>query len=89
MQEDPHCIYFARFVQLVYTFCTNEPQATSSLIQPFKLAKRAFTDMEKSDGKKANQRELRIPREFQQILVNADSSYAARFPDVHPQQPQQ
>ena len=25
MQEDPHCVYFFRFVQLVYTFCTNEP----------------------------------------------------------------
>ena len=36
MQEDPHCVYFARFVQLVYTFCTNKPQATMSLIQPFR-----------------------------------------------------
>ena len=45
--------------------------------------------MEKSDGKKANLRDLRVPREFQQILVNADFSYTARFPDVQPQQQQQ
>ena len=54
MQEDRNTVYFARFCQLIYSFCSSDkPQLASELIEPFKLAKRAFTDLLSTDNKKA------------------------------------
>ena len=82
MTEDPQCVYFARFVQLIYSFCTEEPQRASTLMPPYKVSKRFFTDLLKIDEKKVNLRPLRVPREVQQQLVNADATYLRRFPDI-------
>jgi len=35
MIEDRNVVYFARFCQLIYTFCTDEPQLTSTSTPPF------------------------------------------------------
>ena len=53
MNEDPNTVYFARFCQLIYSFCCpDKPQNFSETIKPFKLAKRAFTDLLSTDNKK-------------------------------------
>ena len=62
LKKDPNTIYFARFCQLIYSFCcSDKPQAFSDLIQPFKLHKRAFTDLLSTDNKKTLLRPLQIP----------------------------
>lgn len=63
MTDDSYCVYFPRFVQLIYSFCTEEPMSVSTLMSPYKVAKRFFTDLFKIDEKKENLRALRIPRE--------------------------
>ena len=46
MKEDSNIVYFARFCQLIYNFCCpDSPQNFSETIEPFKLHKRAFTDL--------------------------------------------
>ena len=63
LKEDPNTVYFARFCQLIYSFCcSDKPQAFSDLIQPFKLHKRAFTDLLSADNKKDILRPLQIPQ---------------------------
>ena len=95
MTEDRNVVYFARFCQLIYTFCcADEPQLASSLFPPFKLAKRAFNDLVNADLKKKVIRPLQIPQSVKQILVNADPhTYMSVYPDIQPtstsQTPQQ
>ena len=86
MTEDRNVVYFARFCQLIYTYCcADEPQPSSDLIQPFKLAKRAFNDLLNADNKKQVLRPLQIPQSVKQILVNADpQAYTSVYPDVQP-----
>ncbi|KAL8125191.1 hypothetical protein AgCh_012753 [Apium graveolens] len=94
MTEDRNVVYFARFCQLIYTFCTVEPRLASTLTPPFKVAKHYFNDLVNADTKKQVVRPLQIPQSVKQILVNADpESYRSVFPDVQPittsQTPQQ
>ena len=90
MKEDRNVVYFARFYQLIYSYCTSdEPQLASEHIEPFRLAKRAFTDLLTIDNKKKVMRPLRIPLAVKQALVNADAAtYSLLYPDVPQQQPQ-
>ena len=94
MKEDRKIVYFARFCQLIYSHCTeDEPILASDLLESFKLAKRAFTDLLNADNKKAILRPLRIPLVVKQALVNADvAKYSVIYPDVpqpqHQPQPQ-
>ena len=39
MTEDRDVVYFARFCQLIYTYCTDEPHLVSTKTPPFKVAK--------------------------------------------------
>ncbi|KAL8102783.1 hypothetical protein AgCh_027344 [Apium graveolens] len=95
MTEDRNVVYFARFCQLIYNLCcADEPQPTTDLFPPFKLAKRAFNDLVNADLKKTVVRTLQIPQSVKQILVNADpQTYRSVYPDVQPtttsQTPQQ
>ncbi|KAL8120989.1 hypothetical protein AgCh_017960 [Apium graveolens] len=95
MTEDRNVVYFARFCQLIYNLCcADEPQPTTDLFLPFKLAKRAFNDLVNADLKKTVVRPLQIPQSVKQILVNADpQTYRSVYPDVQPtttsQTPQQ
>ncbi|KAL8118489.1 hypothetical protein AgCh_016131 [Apium graveolens] len=86
MTKDRNVVYFARFCQLIYKFCcADEPQPTTDLIPPFKLAKQAFNDLSNADIKKQVVRPLQIPQSVKQILVNADpQTYTSVFPDVQP-----
>ena len=89
MIEDRNTVYFARLCQLLYSFCSSDaPQLASELIEPFKLAKRAFTDLLSTDNKKTVLRPLQIPTSVKQVLVNSDpATYDALYPDVQPTQP--
>ncbi|KAL8091585.1 hypothetical protein AgCh_034001 [Apium graveolens] len=94
MTEDRNVVYFARFCQLIYTFCTDEPQLVSSSTPPFKVAKRYFNDLINADTKKSVVRPLQIPQSVKQILVNDDpNTYRSVYSDVQPttttQTPQQ
>ena len=86
MKEDRNVVYFARFCQLIYNYCTQyEPKLAGELIEPFRLAKRAFTDLFTADNKKGVLRPLQIPLSVKQALVNADSdTYSLLYPDVQP-----
>ena len=85
MTEDRNVVYFARFCQLIYTFCTDEPQLVSSSTPPFKVAKRYFNDLVNADTKKSVVRPLQIPQSVKQILVNADpGTYRSVYSDVQP-----
>lgn len=62
INEDPNTVYFPRFCQLIYSFCCpDKSQNFSETNQPFKLAKRAFTDLLSTDNKKEILRPLQIP----------------------------
>ncbi|KAL8155215.1 hypothetical protein AgCh_000555 [Apium graveolens] len=85
MTEDRNVVYFARFCQLIYIFCTDEPQLVSSSTPPFKVAKRYFNDLVNADTKKSVVRPLQIPQSVKQILVNADpDTYRSVYSDVQP-----
>ncbi|KAL8119033.1 hypothetical protein AgCh_016511 [Apium graveolens] len=85
MTEDRNIVYFARFCQLIYTFCTDEPQLVSSSTPPFRVAKRYFNDLVNADTKKKVVRPLQIPQSVKQILVNADpDTYRSVYSDVQP-----
>ena len=89
MQEDRNSVYFAIFCQLIYSFCSSDKaQLASELIEPFKHAKRAFTDLLSTDNKKAILRPLQIPQSVKHVLVNSDpNTYTAIYPDIQPSQP--
>jgi len=89
MKEDANVVYFARFCQLIYSYCcSDKPQVFSDLMEPFKLHKRAFTDLLSVDNKKEVLRPLQIPQSIKQFLVNTiTGTYTAIFPDVAPSQP--
>ena len=89
MTEDRNTVYIASFCQLIYSFCCSDaPQLASELIEPFKLAKRAFTDLLSTDNKKTILRPLQIPTSVKQFLVNSDTAtYSTIYPDVQPTQP--
>ncbi|KAL8101334.1 hypothetical protein AgCh_033278 [Apium graveolens] len=85
MTEDRDVVYFARFCQLIYTYCTDEPQLVSTQTPPFKVAKRYFNDLVNADTKKKMVRSLQIPKSVKQILVNADpDTYRSIYSDVQP-----
>ena len=68
MNEDPNTVYFSRFCQLMYSFCCpDKPQNYSKTIQPFKLAKKAFTYLLSTDNKKEILRPLKIPTLIKQF----------------------
>ena len=58
MSEDRNIVYFARFCQLIYSFCTGEDVGSVGLIESFRLAKRAFADLLKTDNKKTRLKTL-------------------------------
>ena len=63
MTEDRNVVYFARFCQLIYTFCcADKPQPTTDLTPPFKIVKRTFNDLVNADLKKKVVRPLQIPQ---------------------------
>ncbi|KAL8094300.1 hypothetical protein AgCh_035994 [Apium graveolens] len=85
MTEDRDVVYFARFCQLIYTYCTAEPQLVSTQTPPFKVAKRYFNDLINADTKKSMVRQLQIPQSVKQILVNADpATYKSVYSNVQP-----
>ncbi|KAL8108479.1 hypothetical protein AgCh_024798 [Apium graveolens] len=90
MTEDRNTVYFARFCQLIYSFCCDDkPQSASELIPSFRLAKRAFNDLLSTDNKKAVLRPLRVPLSVKQALIIYDPvKYTALYPDVQPSEPQ-
>ena len=90
MTEDRNTVYFARFCQLIYSFCCDDkPQSASELISSFRLAKRAFNDLLSTDNKKAVLRPLRVPLSVKQALIIYDPvKYIALYPDVQPSEPQ-
>ncbi|KAL8114452.1 hypothetical protein AgCh_021347 [Apium graveolens] len=85
MTEDRDVFYFARFCQLIYTYCTDEPHLVSTQTPPFKVAKRYFNDLVNADTKKKMVRPLQIPKSVKQVLVNADpDTYRSVYSDVQP-----
>ncbi|XP_074348798.1 uncharacterized protein LOC141687424 [Apium graveolens] len=91
MKEDKNVVYFARFCQLIYNYCTSdEPKLAGELMEPFRLAKRAFTDLFTADNKKGVLRPLCIPLSVKQALLNVDAAtYSLLYPDVQPTNTQQ
>ncbi|KAL8107130.1 hypothetical protein AgCh_023792 [Apium graveolens] len=88
MTEDRNTVYFARFCQLIYSFCCNPPQNFGDLIPSFRIAKRAFTDLFSSDTKKAVLRPLLIPLSVKQALITYDPvKYTTLYPDVQTSEP--
>ena len=89
MIEDRNIVYFARFCQLIYSFCCdNKPQSASELISSFKLAKRAFNDLLSTDNKKVVLRPLQVPIYVKQALITYDPvKYTELYPDVQPSEP--
>ena len=75
---------------MIYNYCTSEePQFASDQIEPFRLAKRAFTDLLAIDNVKELLRPLQIPQTVKKVLVNADPDrYTLLYSDVQPEQPQ-
>ncbi|KAL8134518.1 hypothetical protein AgCh_009513 [Apium graveolens] len=90
MTEDRNTVYFARFCQLIYSFCYDDkPQSASELITSFRLAKRAFNDLLSTDNKKVVLRPLRVPLSVKQALITYDPvKYTALYPDVQSLEPQ-
>ncbi|KAL8116094.1 hypothetical protein AgCh_022547 [Apium graveolens] len=90
MTEDRNTVYFARFCQLIYSFCCDDkPQSASELIPSFRLAKRAFNDLLSTDNKKNVLRPLFVPLSVKQALITYDPvKYTALYPDVQPSEPQ-
>ena len=86
MKEDANVVYFARFCQLIYSYCCpDKPQVFSDLMEPFKLHKRAFADLLSADNKKEVLRPLQIPQSVKQFLVNTiPDTYTTIFLDVAP-----
>ena len=67
--EERNTVYFVRLCQLLYSFCCSDaPKLASELISPFKLAKRAFTDLFSTDNKKTVLRPLQIPQSVKQFF---------------------
>ncbi|KAL8126807.1 hypothetical protein AgCh_013921 [Apium graveolens] len=48
MTEDRDVVYFARFCQLIYTYCTDEPHLVSTQTPPFKILVNADPDTYRS-----------------------------------------
>ena len=67
-----HRIYFSRFVQLIYNHvCSGTEKPESERVEPFRLTKRAFSDLDANNSKRTEFIGLRIPRVVRQHLVKA------------------
>ena len=72
-----HVIYYARFCQLIFPYCfPNVPLPETDTELPFKITKRAFTDLIKKDSKKSPLPVFAIPVTVQDKLKLA-------FPDKY------
>lgn len=82
-------VYYARFCQLIFSYCFLDvpiPETGNEL--PFKITKRAFTDLIKKDSKKPNVHVFAIPVTVQDKLrVALPDKYAALFSDENIPQP--
>ena len=82
-------VYYARFCQLIFSYCFPDvpiPENGNEL--PFKITKRAFTDLIKKDSKKQNVPVFAIPVTVQDKLrVALPNKYAALFSDENIPQP--
>ncbi|XP_063936114.1 uncharacterized protein LOC135147192 [Daucus carota subsp. sativus] len=81
--EDENTVYFARFCQLIFSYCfplVPIPDTDTQL--PFKITKRAFTDLMKKDSKKAQLPVFAIPVTVQDKLKQAiPEKYSSLFSD--------
>nr|XP_017228983.1 PREDICTED: uncharacterized protein LOC108204178 [Daucus carota subsp. sativus] len=81
--EDENTVYFARFCQLIFSYCyplVPIPDTDTEL--PFKITKRAFTDLMKKDSKKPQLPVFAIPVTVQDKLKQAmPEKYDSIFSD--------
>nr|XP_017228486.1 PREDICTED: microtubule-associated protein futsch-like [Daucus carota subsp. sativus] len=81
--EDENTVYFARFCQLIFSYCyplVPIPDTDTEL--PFKITKRAFTDLMKKDSKKPQLPVFAIPVTVQDKLKQAmPEKYGSLFSD--------
>ncbi|KAK1394729.1 hypothetical protein POM88_013785 [Heracleum sosnowskyi] len=69
MTENRSVVYFARFCQLIFSFCVDGVEiAEGDVIPTFRLHKRIFSDLTNKDIKKGNVGELLLPALVQQFL---------------------
>ena len=88
-KENMNIVYYARFCQLIFSYCFPDvpiPETGNEL--PFKITKRAFTDLIKKDSKKSNAPVFVIHVTVQDKLRLAlPDKYAALFSDENIPQP--
>ncbi|XP_063939749.1 uncharacterized protein LOC135148454 [Daucus carota subsp. sativus] len=88
-QENMNIVYYARFCQLIFSYCFPHvpiPETGNEL--PFKITKRAFTDLIKKDSKKPHVPVFAIPVTVQDKLrVALPDKYSALFSDENIPQP--
>ncbi|XP_063946066.1 uncharacterized protein LOC135151512 [Daucus carota subsp. sativus] len=89
-KENMNIVYYARFCQLIFSYCFPAipiPESGNEL--PFKITKRAFTDLIKKDSKKPNAPVFVIPVTVQDKLrVAMPDKYGPLFSDENiPQLP--
>nr|XP_017228772.1 PREDICTED: proteoglycan 4-like [Daucus carota subsp. sativus] len=81
--EDENTVYFARFCQLIFSYCyplVPIPDTDTEL--PFKITKRAFTDLIKKDSKKPQLPVFAIPVTVQDKLkLTMPDKYDSLFSD--------
>ena len=88
-QENKNIIYYARFCQLIFSYCfPNVPLPETNTEPPFKITKRAFTDLIKKDSKKVPLPVFAIPVTVQDKLKLAlQDKYNTLFSDDNQPQP--
>ena len=81
--KNMNIVYYARFCQLIFSYCfPNVPLPETDTELPFKLTKRAFTDLIKNDSKKPNPPVFAIPVTVQDKLKLAlPDKYGPLFSD--------
>ncbi|XP_063941234.1 pollen-specific leucine-rich repeat extensin-like protein 1 [Daucus carota subsp. sativus] len=82
-QENMNIAYYARFCQLIFSYCfPNVPMPESGNELPFRITKRSFTDLIKKDSKKPNAPVFAIPVIVQDKLrVALPDKYGPLFSD--------